>query len=102
MTYPYRLHQQAYEEYIEAYEWYELKQRGLGVRFMSSVEKRLQQISEHPEYYSKKQSSNFRETKVENFPYMIAYEFLKRKKLIHIAAIYHAKRSSKGKYRKIK
>jgi plasmid stabilization system protein ParE len=67
---------------------------------MSSVEKRLRQISEHPEYYSKKQSSNFRETKVANFPYIIVYEVLKRKKLIHVAAICHAKRSSKGKYRK--
>lgn len=69
---------------------------------MNSVEKKLQQISEHPEYYSKKQSSNFRESKVENFPYMIVYEFFKRKELIHIAAIYHRKRAPKRKYRKIK
>jgi len=50
---------------------------------MDSVEKRLQQISKHPEYYGKKQNSNFREVKVENFPYMIVYEFLKQKGLIH-------------------
>lgn len=53
MTYPYRLHEQANDEYINAYEWYEEKQKGLGERFMNSVEKRFCQISEHPEYYSK-------------------------------------------------
>jgi hypothetical protein len=49
MAYTYRLHEQAHEEYIEAYGWYEEKQKGLGARFMNSVEKRLRQISEYPE-----------------------------------------------------
>ena len=101
MGYPYRLHELAHEEYIESYEWYELRQKGLGDRFMNAVEKRLHQISEHPEYYSKRHS-NFREAKVPNFPYMIVFEFLKRKKQIHIAAIYHSKRNPKRKYRRRK
>ena len=29
MPYPYLLHEKAHEEYIEAYEWYEEKQKGL-------------------------------------------------------------------------
>lgn len=102
MEYPYRLHQQAHEEYIQAYEWYELRQKGLGDRFMGYVEKKLQQISEHPEYYGKRQNSRFRETKVDNFPYLIVYEFFKRKQLIHIAAIYHGKRNPRNKYRRMK
>jgi plasmid stabilization system protein ParE len=102
MAYPYRLNEQAHEEYIEAYGWYEQKQKGLGSTFMNNVEKRLQQISEHPEYYSKKHSSNFREAKVESFPYMIVYEFFKRKQLIHIAAIYHSKRNPRTKYRRLR
>lgn len=99
MAYPLELHEEAHEEYIEAYAWYEKKQKGLGDRFMNSVEKRLRQISEHPEYYSRKQNSNYREVKVESFPYMTVYEFFLRKKLIHIAAIYHSKRNPKRKYR---
>ncbi|CAN5207787.1 hypothetical protein BH20BAC1_BH20BAC1_06300 [soil metagenome] len=102
MAYSVRLHEQAYEEYIEAYEWYEQRQKGLGDRFMYSVEKKLLQITEHPEYYSKKQNINFREAKVANFPYMIVYEVFKRKQLIHIAAIYHGKRNPKRKYRGLK
>ncbi|MBD0296055.1 MAG: type II toxin-antitoxin system RelE/ParE family toxin [Flavisolibacter sp.] len=99
MAYPYRLNEQAYEEYIAAYEWYELKHIGLGKHFMESVEKKLRQISEHPEYYSRKQE-NFRVAKIENFPFVIVYEFLKRKQLIHIAAIYHNKRNPKRRYRR--
>jgi len=41
MAYPFRLHEQAHEEYIEAYVWYEQRQKGLGDGFMNSVEKRL-------------------------------------------------------------
>jgi plasmid stabilization system protein ParE len=102
MSYPYHLNQEAHDEYIEAYERYELKQKGLGNRFMNNVEKKLLQISEHPQYYGKRQNLRFREAKVDNFPYMIVYEFLPRKELIHIAAIYHGKRNSKGKFRRMK
>ena len=101
MGFPYRLNGQAYEEYIEAYEWYEKKQPGLGGHFMNSVEKRLQQISEHPEYFGRRENNRFREAKVEHFPYMIVYEFLKQKGIIHIAAIYHSSRSQGGKYRRM-
>ena len=100
MAYPYKLHEQAYEEYVEVYGWYEEKQKALGEKFMNNVEKRLQQISELPEYYGKKQNTDFREVKVENFPYMIVYEFLKRMQQIHIAAIYHCKRNPTRKFRR--
>jgi plasmid stabilization system protein ParE len=101
MALPYQLHEKAYHEYIEAYEWYERKQEGLGNRFMNNVEKRIQQISEHPYYYSNKHG-NYREAKVEDFPYLIVYEVFKQKQLIHIAAIYHGKRNPKSKYRRFK
>lgn len=102
MAYQLKLHEKAYEEYIQAYEWYEQKRIGLGEKFSIKVEEKLLQIIQHPQFYSRKQNNNFREVKVENFPYMIVYEFLSRKDLIHIAAIYHYKRDPKRKYRKLK
>jgi plasmid stabilization system protein ParE len=102
MAFSYRLNSQAHEEYIEAYEWYEQKQPGLGNRFMNSVENRLKQISEHPEYFGKRKHHRFREAKVEDFPYMIVYEFFKQKRIIHIAAIYHSSRKPGGKNRRMK
>ncbi len=44
MAYSYSLHEEAYAEYIIAHEWYEIKQKGLGTKFMNCVEKRLNQI----------------------------------------------------------
>ena len=101
MSFPYSLHEKAYEEYIDAYDWYELRSTGLGDRFMNCVEKRIGFISVNPEYYSRKHG-NFREAKVEDFPYMIVYEFFRNKKTIHISSIYHSKRNPKGKYRRKK
>lgn len=101
MAYDLRLHEKAYEEYIAAYEWYEMNSVGLGERFMNSVEVRLLQISEHPEYFGKRQG-NYRAVKVQHFPYLIVYEVFKKKELIHIAAIYHGKRNPKRKFRKRK
>jgi plasmid stabilization system protein ParE len=101
MPFPYRIHELAYKEYIEAYEWYEAKKDGLGGRFMNAVENRVKQITEHPEYYSKKHG-NFRQAKVEDFPYMIVFEFFKHNQLIHISSVYHNKRNPKGKYRRMK
>lgn len=68
---------------------------------MYCVGKALQQISEHPEYYGKRQA-DYKAIKVPNFPFMIVFEVLKQKGFIHIAAIYHASRHPKRKYRKPK
>ena len=100
MAYDFRFHEKAHSEFIAAYEWYEMSSKGLGERFMNCVEKKLQQISEHPEYFGKRKS-NYRAVKVQYFPYMIVYEFLKRKNLIHIAAIYHGKKNPRLKFRKM-
>ena len=52
MAYPYNLHRKAYEEYISGYKWYEEEQKGLGEKFIDSIDKRVEEICEHPEYYS--------------------------------------------------
>jgi len=78
-----------------------MRQDGLGGRFMSNVESKLKQISEYPLHYPVNHGK-FREAKVNDFPYTIVYEVLKRKQLIHVSAIYHSKRNPKGKYRRMK
>jgi hypothetical protein len=102
MACPHKLHEKAYEDYLYAYEWYESKKTGLGNRFMECVEKKIFQITEHPEFYSRKQNTRYRETKIDNFPYTIVYEFFPRKNIIHIAAIHHEKRNTLHKYRRMK
>ncbi|MCD6012521.1 MAG: Plasmid stabilization system protein [Flavipsychrobacter sp.] len=99
MPHSLKIHEQAHYEYIEAYGWYEMKQLGLGDRFMAAVEEKLEQIKANPEYYSKT-LKNFRQVKVHNFPFSIVYEFYSRRKLVHIASIFHNSRNPRIKYRK--
>ena len=99
MAIPYQLHELAHEEYIAAYEWYELKQMGLGDKFMFSVEQSLIQVSANPEYYSILRG-RFRQATVKNFPFVIVYEFFPKPAFIHIASIFHVKRNPTNKYRK--
>jgi plasmid stabilization system protein ParE len=90
----------AYEEYIAAYEWYELQKEGLGKSLMTNVENVLKLISAHPEFFNKRKG-NFRLTKVKGFPYAVVFEFFKLKEVIHIAAVYHGRRNPARKFRKI-
>lgn len=92
-------HPEAEDEYLKTYKWYEQEQKGLGERFEQQVEQKIKQILLHPENYGISKSG-YRETMVEIFPYTIVYKFLKRKKIIYICAVYHAKRNPKTKYRK--
>jgi hypothetical protein len=54
MSYTYRLHPHTNQEYNEAYEWYEYKQKGLGERFLKSVRKKIEEIVLHPDAYGSK------------------------------------------------
>lgn len=100
MAYTIRLHEKAHEEYIAAYQWYESQQKGLGTRFMTCVENCFSKINTNPELYTTLHK-NFRQVKIQDFPYTVVYEFYPKKKLIHIAAIHHIRKNPKSRLRKI-
>jgi plasmid stabilization system protein ParE len=99
MAYPIKIHKAAHKEYIEAYEWYELEQEGLGARFMNVVEKRIWQIRETPEYYSHVYKS-YRQVSTDDFPFTIVFQFFPERNLVHISSIFHNSRNPRKKYRK--
>jgi plasmid stabilization system protein ParE len=99
MSYRIELHIKVLEELENSYQWYEERAEGLGLRFIASVNKRLTEIAEHPERYPKKKS-NYRETNIEAFPYVVIYEILKTKQVVFISYIFHAKRNPQLKYRR--
>ncbi len=86
-------------EYQEAYLWFEEQQLGLGDRFESAVDGRLNQILTKPFRYPKKRGV-FRETKIATFPYLIVYKIYEKEKAIFVSAIYHASRDPRKKYRR--
>jgi ParE toxin of type II toxin-antitoxin system, parDE len=54
MSYIIDLHPKALEELNNSYQWYEARSEGLGKRFLTCVEKRINEIAKHPERYPKK------------------------------------------------
>lgn len=51
MIYQLVFHPEADREYMEAYQWYEKEQKGLGARFERMVGLHIQQIANAPENY---------------------------------------------------
>lgn len=60
---------------LEAYLYYEQQQVGLGERFLSEVKKRLDDITNHPEYYSFIDNRKIlRDIAVDKFPYVVIFD----------------------------
>ncbi len=89
----------ARDEYLDAFVWYEEQLPGLGSRFEKAVDRKLNSISKYPLFYPNK-GRNLRESKIEDFPYLIVYKIYPQKRLIFIYSIFHTSRRPGKKYRK--
>jgi toxin ParE1/3/4 len=96
--YQFIFHPDVNTDFVDSFIWYEKHQAGLGERFRQAVNETLTRIQDKPELFPVVKSG-FRETTIPVFPYSIVYKFNKRKNLITIAAIYHAKRNPSKKFR---
>ncbi len=94
-------HQQADEEYLEAYSWYGWQKPGLEDRFALAINETLQKNAANPQYfgYIKKP---FREAVVKIFPYVIVFTIEAKENAVVISSIFHASRNPKHKYLRIK
>ena len=92
MIFQVKLHPKAIEELTESFLWYEERSEGLGIRFIASVNKRLNEIAEQPDKFAKKKG-NFREVTTDVFPYIIIYEILLKKGIVLVSYIFHTKRN---------
>ncbi len=93
-------HAEASEDADAAYIWYELQQSGLGERFLKEVWQKIGVIIDAPQLFSSKTRKEYREAKVNDFPYIVVYKIYLRKKIVLISAIHHEKMSPGKKYRK--
>ncbi len=100
MSYTYRLHPSATQDYYEAFIWYEEQQKGLGEKFIKAVRQKIEAIAFRPEAYGSRNNRRFREARVDFFPYLIVFKIRKKTKEIFISSIHHTKRHPRKKYRK--
>ncbi len=87
----------AQAEVLNVWEWYEDRQVGLGDRFKQYLFGKINTILLNPELYECK-FKQYREAKINVFPYLIIYKIDKVKKLIIIISIFHTSRKISTKY----
>ncbi len=92
-------HPEAEKEYYEAIKWYEERLTGLGIKFEKAIEKQVKLIAIKPFQYQKK-LQEYREAKVEKFPYILVYKVYEQQKKILVVAVFHTSRNPKKKLRK--
>jgi hypothetical protein len=77
MPYTLIIREEANEEMKNAFLYYEHAQPGLGERFLFELEKRFNEIQEHPQFYGFIDFlQKMRDAKVKHFPYQIIYEII--------------------------
>lgn len=90
------IHAEAEHDFIEAVEWYEAQQQGLGYRLIEDWEQIINYISEYPEAYQIKKK-NYRDALLKIFPYTIVYEIIQNK--IVVFSFKHLKQNPKKRYK---
>lgn len=99
MQYTLRILLRAQIELTHALKWYDEQLEGLGDRLELSVLKKLDNIGRYPLIYPNKKL-DFRECKIDDFPYLIVYKVYPQKQLVIIFSIFHTSRRPGKKYGK--
>lgn len=94
MSFPIYLTEEALQEEIEAFLFYEGEQFGLGERFLKEVEEVLLKVSASPTHYSfSDETKTFRDISLIKFPFIIIFEI--KSDRIEVYHIHHTKKKLK-------
>jgi len=93
MNYSLELQSEAIIDIHEAFEWYQIKRKGLGFDLIEEIETGFKNICDHPQYYTQI-NSNFRRYKINRFPYLIIYEI--EGDAVIINSVQHSSRKPKS------
>ncbi len=80
----------AHQDTLEAYNFYELQQAGLGERFLEALTKRYADLATHPHHYSfidEDPQKILRDVRLEIFPFVIVYEIIENRVVVY--AVHH-------------
>ncbi len=81
-------------EIIEAFDWYELQQEGLGLKFLSDLELLYSTLLINPHIYSYYEKP-VRQGLLKKFPYQVVYEVLNEKIIVY--SVFMAKQNPSKK-----
>ncbi len=86
MAYKVIIKEEAQNDTLEAYLYYEEKQQGLGERFLTELYTRYTQIAQNPQHYSyisADKEKSFRDVQVKGFPYVVIYDFTEKEVTVY-------------------
>ena len=94
MRYSLEFNPEFFNDIVEAVDWYNEKQAGLGDRFFNNVKKQTAKLSKAAYRYAVKYD-NVRCMPMVKFPYLIHYWIDEETKTIKIEAMFHTSRDPK-------
>src|SRR5688572_14619749 len=93
---------QVERDVAEAADWYELRQPGLGVRFVEEIIRVWDALADNPLLYCRRHpSKNIRWRYPEKFPYRVIYEVNEAEKIVRVTAVLHAARQNQHWQRRV-
>jgi toxin ParE1/3/4 len=80
----------------DAYDWYEVRSRGLGEIFLDELDKCIKKLQSNPAGCPKI-LKNYRQAKMKRFPYVVLFEIFKTD--IVVLSVFHTKRNPKNRFK---
>ncbi len=91
MKFKLKFNPEFYDDLIQAIDWYNEQQPGLGSKFYSSVKKQVTQLNATAFNYSIRYD-DIRCLPLKTFPYMVHYQIDIENKIVKIEALFHTSR----------
>jgi plasmid stabilization system protein ParE len=98
MSYKYKLHPTAQEEYESSVSWYLKRSLKAASNFVTIVDKAILTICDDPKRH-RNEYKNYYEFTLHKYPFTIVYTLEESQRYVIIIAIYHQKREPGNKYR---
>ena len=93
MPYNYYLSQEAEDDMLEAYVWYEQQRSGLGEEFLESLDQARESIVKNPATYRTRYKKKVKAFLVDRFPYLILYVL--KKNDVNVISVFNTSRDPK-------
>ena len=85
----------AEDELSEAFDWYEEKQKGLGLKLYNEVKYFLSLLENNPYQYQIRYAEELRAVALKKFPYLVIYWVDDINNIVYILSLFHTIRNPK-------
>ncbi len=92
MRFQLKIDTDALNDIQETFEWYELRLKGLGLRYKTQTKKQINSLKKDPYLFSIKYNE-IRCMKIEKFPFLIHYLINENTNTITVFAVFHTSRN---------